>query len=118
VDTVADPVGDRAAVAGSVTAVVGMGDRPEESAGWENPTEARVFVLGVPVPCPDQPALRVDSIPADRRARALAESSLAQFCLANLNVFAVDVGLVDALTSARPSAGYIPTTSLLRVRAS
>jgi hypothetical protein len=88
---VADPVGDRAAVVGSMTAVVGMADRPEESAGWEIPTEAGALALGVPVPCRGQAASRGDSIPANRRARALAELSPAQFCLIKLNAFAADV---------------------------
>jgi hypothetical protein len=84
-DTVADSAGDRAAVVGSVTAVGGMADRPEESAGSEIPTAARAGALGVPVPCRGQAARRGDSIPANRRARALAELSPAQLCLIKLS---------------------------------
>jgi hypothetical protein len=69
-------VGDRAAVVDSVAAVVGMADRPEESAGAEIPTAARAGVL---VPCRGQEAWTGDSIPANRRAAALAELSHVQF---------------------------------------
>jgi hypothetical protein len=84
-------VGDRAAVVGSMTAVVGMADHPDESAGWEIPTEARALVLGVPDPGRGQAASRGDSIPAKRRPRVLAELSPAQFCLIKLNPFAAEV---------------------------
>src|SRR5207248_2737944 len=73
---VADSVGDRAAVVDSVAAVVGMADRLEESAGAEIPTAARA---GVPAPCRGQAAWTGDSIPANRRATALAELSHKQF---------------------------------------
>jgi hypothetical protein len=94
-DAVAHSVGDRAAVVGSVTAVVGMADRPEESDGSEIPTEARAGALGVPVPCWGQAARRGDSVQANRRARALGESSLAQLCLVKSNPSAADVGFVE-----------------------
>ena len=74
--TVAESVGDRAAVFDSVAAVVGMADRPEESAGAEIPTGD---LAGVPVPCRGQQAWTGDSIPANRRAAALAELSHNQF---------------------------------------
>jgi len=90
-DTVADSVGDRAAAVGSVTAVVGMAGRPEVSAGSEIPTAARAGALGIPVPRRGQAARRGDSIPANRRARALAELSPAKLCLIKLNAFAADV---------------------------
>jgi hypothetical protein len=80
--TVADSVGDRAAVVDSVAAVVGMADRPEESAGAEIPSAVRA---GVPVPCRGQEAWTGDSIPANRRATALAELSHRQFSLIKLN---------------------------------
>jgi hypothetical protein len=85
-DTAAESVGDRAAVVASVTAVVGIADRSEESVGSEIPTEARAGALGVPAPCWDQAARRGDSIRASRRARALAELSLAQLCLVSEGV--------------------------------
>jgi hypothetical protein len=97
-DTAAESVGGRAGVVGSVTAVVGMADRPEESVVSEIPMEARAGALEVPVPCCGQAARRGDSVPADRRARAHGELSLAQLCLVNLNAFAADVGFVDTLT--------------------
>lgn len=96
-DTVADSVGDRAAVVGSAAAVVGMADRPEESGESEIPTEARVGVLGVPVPGGGQAARRGDSIPAGRRAMALAELSPARLCLTKMNAFADVVHLAAHL---------------------
>lgn len=80
--TVAHSVGDRAAVVDSVAAVVGMADCPEESAAAEIPTAARA---GVPAPCRGQEAWTGDSIPANRRATALAELSHNQFSLIKLN---------------------------------
>lgn len=50
--------------------------------------EARVGVLGVPVPCRGQADRRDDSIPAHRRAAALAELSPARLCLIKVNAFA------------------------------
>jgi hypothetical protein len=67
---------------------VGMADRPEESVGSEIPKEARAGAVGIPVLCWGQAARRGDSIRANRRARALAELSLAQLCLLKLKAFA------------------------------
>ncbi len=94
-DTAAESVGGRAAVVGSVTAVAGMADRPEESVGSEIPTGAQAGALELPVPSRGQAARWGDSIPANRRARAPVELSLAPLCLANLSASATDVGLVE-----------------------
>jgi len=124
-DTVADSVGDRVAVVGSVTAVVGMAGRPEVSAGSEIPMAARAGALGVPVPCRGQAARRGDSIPANRRATALAELSPAKLCLIEPSAFAADVvvrqmrapGLGDegdlALRFGKPSRAVEPRARVL-----
>ncbi|ASX02929.1 hypothetical protein CKJ56_25605 [Mycobacterium intracellulare subsp. chimaera] len=72
---------------GGGKALVGMVDRPEESAESED-QEAQAAALGVPAPYRGQGAWRGDSIPASRRARALAESSPAQWCRIKLKAFA------------------------------
>jgi hypothetical protein len=87
-DTAADAVGDRAAAVGSLMAVVEMADRPEESAGSEIPTEGRAGASGVRVPYWGRAAQMDASIPVNRRARALAESSFARLSLIELNAFA------------------------------
>lgn len=56
---------------------------------------ARAGALVAPVPCRGQAARAGDSIPANRRARAPGELSLAPLCLVNLNASATDVGFVE-----------------------
>lgn len=84
-DTVVDSVGDRVVVVGSAAAVRGMTDRRGESAGLANPTEAQGEALGLAVRCRVATVGRECSIPATRRATALAELSPTRLCLNKLN---------------------------------
>lgn len=94
-ETAAESVGGQAAVVGSVTVAVGMADRPEESVGSGIPMGARAAAPDVPVPCWGQAARAGDSIPANCRAGAPAELSLAPLCPVNMNASATDVGFVE-----------------------